>query len=221
MERQRKYKMFSIVALMFAVIGLSVGFAAFSKVLTINASATVTPNEDDFNIVPSGSSTDATVTTITPVLTGGATSETAEIIKDGNKFTLDSTVNFSAPGQSAKYTIYLHNLSDYVAYLKSIKFGTVGTSGLKKVCTADVEGEIDSTKLEQICEQINLSLVVQMGINQFATISEDVSFTNEAALDKGLVASGKITISYPEDAPRVDSPFSIQFGSIEFTYSTT
>ena len=50
MERKRKYKLFSIIALMFAIVALSIGYAAFSKVLTINASATVTPNEEDFNM---------------------------------------------------------------------------------------------------------------------------------------------------------------------------
>ena len=54
MERQRKYKMFSIIALMFAICALSIGYAAFSKVLTINSSATVTPNEEDFNIMVYG-----------------------------------------------------------------------------------------------------------------------------------------------------------------------
>ena len=51
MKRQRKYKVFSIVALVLAISGMSLGFAAFSKVLTITASATVTPNEEDFKVV--------------------------------------------------------------------------------------------------------------------------------------------------------------------------
>ena len=54
MEKQRKYKLFSIIALTVAICGMSLGFAAFSKVLTITASATVTPNEEDFKVVTYG-----------------------------------------------------------------------------------------------------------------------------------------------------------------------
>ena len=54
MEKQRKYKVFSIVVLVVAIVGMTLGFAAFSKVLTINASATITPNEDDFKVVTYG-----------------------------------------------------------------------------------------------------------------------------------------------------------------------
>ena len=51
MERQRKYKVFSIIALMFAVIGLSIGFAAFQKILNVSSSAQVTlPSEDNFKL---------------------------------------------------------------------------------------------------------------------------------------------------------------------------
>lgn len=50
MERDRKIRMLSIVALVLAITGMSLGFAAFSSTLTISSSATVTPNSDDFKI---------------------------------------------------------------------------------------------------------------------------------------------------------------------------
>ena len=54
MERKRYEKMFLILILVVAIAGMSLGFAAFSKLLTINASATVTPSQEDFKIVAYG-----------------------------------------------------------------------------------------------------------------------------------------------------------------------
>ena len=51
MEKQRRFKVFSIVALMFAVVALSVGFAAFQKVLNISSSADVSlPSEENLKL---------------------------------------------------------------------------------------------------------------------------------------------------------------------------
>ena len=50
MEKRRKIQILSIVALMFAIVGMSVGFAAFSATLNISSSATVTPSSGDLKI---------------------------------------------------------------------------------------------------------------------------------------------------------------------------
>lgn len=50
MEKQRQMKLLSIVALVVAIIGMTLGFAAFSTTLSISSSATVTPNSEDFKI---------------------------------------------------------------------------------------------------------------------------------------------------------------------------
>ena len=50
MRKDRKVQILSIVALVLAITGMSLGFAAFSSTLTISSSATVTPNSDDFSM---------------------------------------------------------------------------------------------------------------------------------------------------------------------------
>lgn len=50
MEKDRKTKVLSIVALVLAIFSMSLGFAAFSTTLNIASSATVTPNSEDFKI---------------------------------------------------------------------------------------------------------------------------------------------------------------------------
>ena len=50
MERTRSIKALSIVALIVAVVGLAIGFAAFSTSLKISQSATVKPSDESFNV---------------------------------------------------------------------------------------------------------------------------------------------------------------------------
>ncbi len=50
MEKQRQTKVITIVALVVAVFGISLGFAAFSNILTISSSATVKPDALSFSV---------------------------------------------------------------------------------------------------------------------------------------------------------------------------
>ena len=50
MEKERQVKLLSIIALVVAIAGMTLGFAAFSTTLNISSSATVTPNSSDFKI---------------------------------------------------------------------------------------------------------------------------------------------------------------------------
>ena len=50
MEKERQVKLLSIIALVVAITGMTLGFAAFSTTLNISSSATVTPNSSDFKI---------------------------------------------------------------------------------------------------------------------------------------------------------------------------
>ena len=50
MEKNRKFKILSIVLLVMAIAGMTLGFAAFSTTLSISSSASVTPNRDSFGV---------------------------------------------------------------------------------------------------------------------------------------------------------------------------
>ena len=50
MKNSRQTKLLVIIALVLALTGMSLGFAAFSSTLSISSSASVTPNSNDFKI---------------------------------------------------------------------------------------------------------------------------------------------------------------------------
>ena len=56
MIKHRKIKSLCIFALVIAIVGMGLGFAAFSTTLNISSSATVSPNDDDFSVMIYGMS---------------------------------------------------------------------------------------------------------------------------------------------------------------------
>ena len=218
MEKQRKYKLFSIIALMFAVVALSVGYAAFSKVLTITAGAIVKPNEEDFKIVASGSETDPNVTKVIPVLSGEVTATDGVIVNDVGVSTVSLAVNFTGPGQSVSYSFYIHNIGQYDGYLKKLEFLPAEGETLNKVCVAD-EGT-DETLVAQACESIEIAVIAGIG-GQGLTFYETTEFPKNISILKSEYGTGKLIITYNEDGVKADGPFTVKIGGISVCYSST
>ena len=137
MEKDRSSKVIAVVALLVAVIGLSVGFASFSSTLTISSSANVTPNSDTFKVVFSSNGTILTTEAVIGDVTGtGASATNATINNDTNPTISGLAANFTEPGQKVVYTFYAHNSGEYDAFLKSVTYANVTGKSESKVCTA-------------------------------------------------------------------------------------
>ena len=137
MEKQRQIKLLSIIALVVAVAGMTLGFAAFSTTLNISSSATVTPNGEDFKIVIYGMSEDTAnqMTTtndvfkkehytqtseISPVFLGSkAESATkANITVQGKNIILDNmSMTITSPEQKVYYPFLVKNEGLYDVYI--------------------------------------------------------------------------------------------------------
>ena len=57
MEKNRSGQFIALLALIVAIVGVSVGFAAFSSALSIQSSANVTPDQNTLNVDFSSSAT--------------------------------------------------------------------------------------------------------------------------------------------------------------------
>jgi hypothetical protein len=216
-EKSREIKVLSIVALVIAVFGMTLGFAAFSTTLSISSSATVTPDSNDFKVVMSGSETDPYESLISYVSLGGATADKG--YSTGLNFTT-SNVKFFEPGQKITYEVYIHNVGIYNAYIKELKFKNIDGYGSKKICTA-VSGSGASQELvNEACEDIHIYF------ETFATGSkfdhyydETFNYYNEILIGEKFFAN--IVIEYESDGNRVDGPFNVNFGDIEFIVKST
>ncbi len=214
MGRDRKMKMLVIVAFVIAIASMSLGFAAFSSVLNISSSATVTPNSEDFNIVFSGSETDANVKALVPSITGSAIAENAIVGDDGISISANEII-FTEPGQKVTYYTYAHNIGKFDGYVNSVTFENVDGYDKNVVCIPD---EGTSAELVQAaCEGIQIGYLFPSGRGGLLEITTSSGVMTYLV---GSVSSGGFFMQYGSNATRADGPFTVLFGDVVYDIST-
>ncbi len=215
MEKNRKIQVMAIVALVIAIIGLSVGFAAFSSVLNIQSSANVKPDTGTMNVDFSSSEDKVEVAEIVPTATPNSLVTTNGVIDNSGDPTISKlSATFTEPGQSVVYKFYAYNAGELNAYLKSIIFGNVAGQNATKVCTASEE--TTDALVQKACEKI--SVKVKVG-NEIETSTGMASITGHA-LGKGTGELVTVTLEYEAGADRADGDFTVAFGNIALNYSS-
>ena len=214
MERDRWSKTISIVALVMAVVGLSLGFAAFSNVLIINSQANVKPDSNAFNVeFYSTSSLDNKDLLVTGVSSTQGVAAVARI-DEGRKLITGIHAEFTAPGQSVTYEVYAHNVGEYIAYLRSIIFDNVEGYGASKVCVPSSPGSTVES-VDAACRGISVTV-------NASEVFTDISYTGitDHSVPRGGYEKIIVTISYDTFAETASGPFDVLFGDIYLEYGT-
>ena len=208
MEHSRKQKLFVILILFVAIASLSVGFAAFSMSLNVSSSASVTPNSSDFSIKFSKEQDSVVVDDLMPLVLGrGATATYGVIVNNGSSPTLSNlAATFTAPGQMAKYYVYVRNEGIYTAYLNSINF--IGS----KTCVA--EPDTSDELVQSACDDITLKVTVG------ETVYMETESISNHPLDTTSWEKVLVELYYDSNSTYVDGPFSINFPNVSLVYST-
>lgn len=216
MEKERSSKIIAIIALVFGVAGLSLGFAAFSNTLNISSEAEVNPDPSTFKV---NFSTEATTTV----------AETVSPTGNGEDATISGTTisglkaNFTAPGETVTYSFYARNDGEYIAYLKGITFANVTGKDLTRVCTAKtnpVDGSATTDALVQAaCDDITVSISVGTA-SDTQNITGSVGNITKHSLAKDASEVVTVTIKYAETEDRADGDFEVAFGDITLLYSS-
>ena len=222
MEKNRGTKMLAVIALIVAVVGLSVGFAAFSNTLTISSSATVNTTNNFYVWFSSSSSALATdpvsgqITPNDPVPTGvSATSATISNADPKAPTITNLGATFTQPGQSVKYEFYVMNQMDYSAFLRQIEFLNVSGASATKTCTA-ASGTTQSL-VDSACTGISLSVKVGSMANGVVTTT-NVGSNNE--LVNSTPQKVTVVISYAPESATADGDFNVSFGNVRLHYSS-
>jgi hypothetical protein len=224
MEKNRDLKLVLVTVLTVGIVGLSIGFAAFSNVLRINSSAKVSPDENTFNVdfstvdsevkdgtvIPTMSA--STLTDYEPAVPMSATN--AKIDNTGDPTISNLNATFNAPGQKAVYSFYAYNSGELDAYLKSIVYANANGQTSNKVCTAG-QGTTDAL-VQKACDGIVVK--VKVG-NEAETTSGLASITNHQLL-KSASEPVTVTIEYLENSAVADGDFTVSFGDISLNYSS-
>lgn len=215
MEKNRSGQFIALLALIVAIVGVSVGFAAFSSALSIQSSATVTPDKSTMNVDFSSSDTAVVTDAIKPTTTPSTVVATdATIDNSSDPVIKNLSATFKEPGQKAVYTFYAYNAGELEAFLKSIVYKNVSDKASNKVCTAG-EGTTDAL-VQKACDGI--SLKVKVGTE--AETSSGIASINNHSLAKGKSEAITVTLEYASDATRVDGDFTVSFGDVTLNYSS-
>lgn len=210
MGDNKTFKIISVVALLLGVVGVTLGYAAFSSTLKIESSAEVVPNDSNFNVDFSSSSSSVVENDITPTLSANVTgfsATDAEIDNSGNPVISNLHATFTEPGQSVTYTFYAYNSGQYLAYLNSIVF-----TG-NKTCTARTN--TDQGLVDTACTGISLSVQVT-GIDSTTTSLTSIS---NHTLAIGAADTITVVIEYAAGSGRADGDFDVTFPDITLTYN--
>ncbi|MBO4245724.1 MAG: hypothetical protein J5892_03170 [Bacilli bacterium] len=205
------YKIISIIALVLGVLGVTLGYAAFSSTLTISSSANVTPSSSTFNVDFSSSSSSVVADPITPTLNKTATgfsATNATINNSSDPIISNLVATFTEPGQSVTYDFYAYNAGEFIAYLNGINF-----SG-SKTCTA-VTGTTQAL-VNSACNGITLS--VKVGSEDATTTS--IGSISGHSLAKNTAEQVTVVISYVSGSAVADGNFNVTLPDIVLTYDS-
>lgn len=215
MEKDRKVKVIVLTTLVLVMIGISIGFAAFSNTLTISSDADVTPESSAFNVDFSSASGSVVTDEIVPVTTPtGLTASNAIINNSGDPSISNLSVTFVQPGQKVVYAFYSRNAGEYDSYLNEIKYGNVVGKSSPRVCTAGT-GTTDSL-VQAACDDI----VVKVKVGSEAETDKTVTGISNHKLEKNSSEVITITLEYLSNGDRADGDFSVDFGDITLSYSS-
>lgn len=137
MEKERRIKILSLVALVIAILGLTIAFAALSTTLTINGAATLDAAKwgIKFENLSDGK------------ITGDARVNDKAIIEDDLVTINKMNVSLSTPGDSVTYDVYLVNEGTINAEISSIETPSL-TKEQEKYINFEVKYE-DGTEVKQ------------------------------------------------------------------------
>ena len=217
MEKERSFKIISVIALVIGVIGLTLGFAAFTSTLTIRSGAEVKPAGTMFNVDFSSTSGSVEASGIEPTVSSpNVVATNATIDNTGNPTISGLDVTFTEPGQSATYEFYSYNGGEYPAYLDNIVYENVENSPNPKIYTP--KPETNESLVSSVCSDI----IVSVKVGDEPVTSGSVSKIANHSLEKGSSEKIAITISYVKKDAQVlaDGDFTVSFGNIVLDYSS-
>lgn len=218
MEKNNNGKVVAIVALVVAVVALSVGFAAFADQLLINGTAVAkVSNNNPFDNATTGglryraNSQGCTKTgdTSVNVITGDYSAGT---LNDDSWTGINVPLTEDVPSVTCTATI--ENLSSYTAWLKSIG----ADSGVRCAST----GNNASTNASNVCSTVNVTVQIGSVANDKLEITTTQPATNSSttgSIAPSGTAEAKVTISYTPTAV-YDEDVTITLPTITHDYSS-
>lgn len=245
MKRNRQTKILAIIALVVAIAGMSLGFAAFSSTLSISSSASVNPNSSDFKIKIYGYPETTTENIfnssayISETLSYGFDDNTGNLldaVASINNSTLSITgidTQMTKPGDDHLFFFKISNEGQYDAYFDLSQL----TINYPLACIA--EPDATESLVEAACGDITntIVLITEEGLEaqikyDNGEITEDEYWelqetefyvpdtTGSLKLEKNKSIFLLFDIYYDSIGDRADGPFSVTFDDVQLEFTT-
>ena len=215
--RNNGYKVMAVAALVIAVVALSVGFASFSAMLSIqNAQAVVQPDTVTL---------DVHYKTGTLNCSGGTGTNVAGTLS-GNPEVVWQNISASLKkGDIVTCSAIIQNESAYEAYLKSITFPT---SGSKLVCSSS---NANIQNMDAACHALSVtvrpasswvSTSAPEAIVTDATTNNPTPATNISgvSIPAGSSKVVELVITYDGSGATADDVFTVSIPQVDFSFDT-
>lgn len=226
MRQNQATKIIAIIALCITVVGITLGFAAFSNTLTISSSATVSPNASDFKLEIYGISQNLnaleSITDIisdinaydslsftSPKVDGGATSGNA-VIDNGSLTISNLKAEFTGGSQIVQYFFMVKNVGEYDALISGNTINRINGKRIYGTCVAG-DGTTE-TLVEEACSKIYREVLFHKS-NGYALPAADYW------LEKDDVLFMNVIIKYSSSS-LADGPFTVEFDDLKVDFST-
>ena len=236
MEKERNGRIIAIIALVVAVAGLSLGFAAFSSYLKIDTAANVS-NNSNWNV---GFSTDGTnIEDVTTAGTKNANESGNPGVIDVTKYTIAQHTNASlstTTGSSVSYTLSILNKGALTAYLDSVNFDSVAVTCTNGSASGSVYEGVEgagATSSGNTSTISNSDCAKMFGVSlRIGGPSGQVYTSTPASVTANTIAAGgstavDLTVYYKDDADAravaatLDGDIIVTLGSISVVYTST
>ena len=214
MRKYQKTRIISVIALVIAVVGMTLGFAAFSNTLVISSSATVKPDASTFNVELSPITASSDNKTVIGLNNAGEQVATATI-SDDKKTLTGVTANFTVPNETITYTFYAVNTGEYKAYLSEVLFKEVVNETSSKVCTIPDDSTATASLVADACDDISISITVDG-----KEFTGNMPLYDGTGIGIGSYSTIVVKITYKENGARADGEFNISFGDITLNYTS-
>lgn len=183
MEKERGFRIIAVIALMVAVVGLTIGYAAYSSTLRINGTANVDPSS--WNVKFAYKTGDSLVA----ATTGKAVVTTQATLSDTQVSGFNATLK--APGDSITYNFVVTNAGSLDAKLSTFTMGNISCAPASESATTE--------EANAICSELSYTLTgVTEGETLAANASSDLTLKLEWSKTGVATASGPIAITVGE-----------------------
>ena len=214
-EKRKGNRTLEILALFFALLCLAMGFLALSSHFKVQSQTTVHPDELNFRVVFSTSNKSEKIEPVEPKVeprSSSATAEDARIINGSNPKITNLRVNFTEPDQRARYTFYIYNAGEYMAYLNNIIYSNVVNLNQQKVCIP--KNSRSNESVNKACDNIEISIK----IGDLHT-NKSLYGLSGRYLRPRTAQMVEVTIEYKDNKNTLTDDFEVIFGDIYLQYS--